>query len=252
MTPAAAGKTTIVLLPGLHGTTGPFAPFLRECPPQFSPVALSFPLHRPLGYDELEEYVMARLPRAGRLILLGESFSGPLALRLAARGPHGLAAVVLSASFVRSPAPAFLRHLPWDLIARLIVPAAFLRYALAGGKRWAHLLPEIKQAVRDLRPDVLAQRIRSLLSVDAKRELVCCPVPILYLQGLRDRLVPSRCFQEIASVRPDTRRRTIDAPHMLLQAAPQEAWRCIEEFLDQAIQCCHPDPPSNMLTQGRG
>jgi pimeloyl-[acyl-carrier protein] methyl ester esterase len=235
-TPAAAVHTSIVLLPGLHGTARPFEPFLQECPARYSPLTVSFPRDEPLGYEQLEDYVLPLLPQAERLVLLGESFSGPLAIRLAARRPKGLVAVVLSASFVRSPVPALLRHAPLSFMSRLTAPESLLRFLLAGEERWSHLLPLIRKEVQEIRPHVLEARVRALLSVDVRRELAACPVPLLYLQAKHDHIVPPRCFRDVAATRSDVACCVLDAPHIILQAAPREAWQCIERFLrDQAL-----------------
>ena len=71
-----------------------------------------YPPDRCLGYDALEPWLRDRLP-AEPFVLLAESFSGPLALRLAADPPVGLQGVILVASFARAPVrfPAWLAKL---------------------------------------------------------------------------------------------------------------------------------------------
>ena len=58
-----------------------------------------------MGYDELEVLVRAALPTGQRYFLLGESFSGPLAIRIAANPPAGLAGVILCGTFAKNPLP---------------------------------------------------------------------------------------------------------------------------------------------------
>jgi pimeloyl-ACP methyl ester carboxylesterase len=96
---------TLVLLPGLDGTGQLFAEFVKVLGPHIDTLVVPYPKDRALGYDELETLVLAALPTAGPFVVLGESFSGPLAIRIAARAPPGLAAVILSASFAKNPYP---------------------------------------------------------------------------------------------------------------------------------------------------
>ena len=91
----------VVVLPGLDGTTVLLAPFLAALQGRGVPAsAVGYPGDRPLDYDALEPLVRAQLPRTP-FVLLGESFSGPLAIRIAADPPPGLRGLVLSTTFAR-------------------------------------------------------------------------------------------------------------------------------------------------------
>ena len=85
---------TLVLLPGLDGTGEQFAPLLRELPSTIAPVTVRYPVDRALGYEELLPLALEQLPADCPFVLVGESFSGPLAIRLAAQRPPGLRALV--------------------------------------------------------------------------------------------------------------------------------------------------------------
>src|SRR5262249_27056237 len=91
--------------PGMDGTGRLFAPLLRMLPPTLTAQAVSYPPHEPLGYAGLLPLVEAAAAEGGEFVVVGESFSGPLALMFAARCPSGLRGVVLCASFVRFPLP---------------------------------------------------------------------------------------------------------------------------------------------------
>lgn len=67
---------------------------------------VSNPTRQALGYEELEALVEPILPTDLPLIILGESFSGRIAVSIAASKPAGLVALVLCCSFVRNPRPA--------------------------------------------------------------------------------------------------------------------------------------------------
>src|SRR4051812_35337188 len=96
-------RTQLVLLPGLDGSGRLFQPLLAELPKWIEPVVVAYPPER-ARFDELVPIARERLPHSGAFALLGESFSGPLALMLAPSTSsislrHGLPLRVPLASF---------------------------------------------------------------------------------------------------------------------------------------------------------
>lgn len=209
----------------MDGTGILFEPFLRVLPPAVRPVVVSYPPDLPLGYDDLLPIVLDALPR-GPFVLVGESFSGPLALRAAAAGPAGLVGVVLVATFLTSPIPRFVRPF---LVAPLFDLAPYrLELTLLAG---LDASPEIARLLRQARAKVpgavLTERVRAILGVDATDALRECAAPLLYLRGMRDRLVGRSSLRAIRRARLDVESVSLDAPHLLLQTRPEEAWEAI-------------------------
>lgn len=95
----------LVLLPGMDGTGRLFAPLLSRLDESLEPVVIAYPEHEQLDYGQLHQFVRARLPEGEPFVLLGESFSGPVALTLAAAAPAGLCGLILCATFMRNPMP---------------------------------------------------------------------------------------------------------------------------------------------------
>jgi pimeloyl-ACP methyl ester carboxylesterase len=93
---------TLVLLPGMDGTGDLFAPLVAALGPHMRTIIVRYP-DEPLDYASHEEIARAALPLGHPFILLGESFSGPIAVSIAASAPTGLRGYVLCCSFVRSP-----------------------------------------------------------------------------------------------------------------------------------------------------
>ncbi|MEJ7807867.1 MAG: hypothetical protein WKG03_18345 [Telluria sp.] len=98
---------TLVLLPGMDGTGDLFADFVRALGDAVVSLVVSYPAGEALDYAGLTEFARARLPRDRPFVLLGESFSGPVAIALAASRPPGLMALILSCTFARNPTPVF-------------------------------------------------------------------------------------------------------------------------------------------------
>jgi pimeloyl-ACP methyl ester carboxylesterase len=226
-----------LLLPGLDGSGRLFAPLLAAGPRRIAPTVLSFPPDAPLGYDDLLPRVRAALPR-DRFLLVAESFSGPLAVRVAAERPPGLAGVVLAATFLRRPLNPVLHPVGSLVGARLFglrMPAAVIRHLMAGPDAPDALVAEVQAAVAAVAPEVLARRSRAALEVDVRSLLRDVEAPLLVLQPRRDRLIRHDLAREVLAVRPDAEVALLDAPHMILQRAPHASLARIEEFAARVL-----------------
>jgi pimeloyl-[acyl-carrier protein] methyl ester esterase len=224
-----------LLLPGLDGSGRLFARFVAAGTGAIDLRVLAYPRERFLDYGELETLVMGSLPR-GPFALLGESFGGPLALRIAARAPRGLVGVVLAATFHRRPARPLLERASalGSAFFRLPLPAHAVRLLLAGGDAGDDLVREVQDAVARVPARVMAARARAALAVDASEDLRACPVPLLFLGGAEDRLLRAEIPGEIRALRPDAEIRMLDTPHLVLQRCPQEAMAAVVDFLARA------------------
>jgi pimeloyl-ACP methyl ester carboxylesterase len=223
-----------ILLPGLDGSGRLFAPLLAAGPRGLEPEPISFPPDRPLDYDELAALVRPRLPARGRFVLLAESFSGPLAVRLAAERPRGLAALILAATFLHRPLDPLLHPLRSLVGARLFglpMPAAVIRRFMAGPDAPDAIVAEVQRAVAAVHAEVLALRSAEAVRVDARGALAGVDVPILFLAPTRDRLIRRDAHQDVTAVRPDAHVVPIEAPHMVLQRSPHACLAAVEEFL---------------------
>src|SRR5262245_42706994 len=113
----------IVLLPGLDGTGALFENFVRAAPSGVSLEVVPIP-PEPLGYRELVDRLGPTLHLTADTILVAESFSGPLAILLAAQ--YRVAALVLCNSFVVPPRARLFRVLAMPLLFRIRLPAALI------------------------------------------------------------------------------------------------------------------------------
>lgn len=225
--------TTLVLLPGLDGTGELFAPFVRELPSEWHTRVVAYPADARQGYDELVQWAQAALPVDGPLVLLGESFSGPIAIRLAAALGTRVQALVLCCTFARSPRPglswlaAFLGWLP----SPAVLPSALPAYALLGRQASTEARALLAQVLAGLPADVVRARLRMVMQVNVLAQLGSLRVPVLYLQAGQDRVLPRSAGAEVLAALPSTRLIRLDGPHGLLQAAPRPAAAAIASFL---------------------
>jgi pimeloyl-ACP methyl ester carboxylesterase len=213
----------LVILPGLDGTGARFADFIRAIAPAVDARVIRFPTDEPLGYAELETLVRQALPSDRRFVLLAESFSGPLAIRIGADPPRGLAGVILCGTFAKNPYP-WLR-LMRPLVVRLPIKSLprWLRAPLmwgSGNPRRAP--PRGQRAISAVAAPVIRRRIGEVLSVDETARLGAIELPILVLTAARDRLLPRAAAHLLLQSLPLAQFEEIDGPHLLLQSRPRE------------------------------
>lgn len=225
--------TTLVLLPGLDGTGELFQPLLRELPAGWRTQVVAYPMDARAGYDVLTRQAEQALPASGPLALLGESFSGPIAIRLAAALGPRLQALVLCCSFARNPRPALtlLGGLVGWLPSPSLVPARLSARVLLGPAPPAESSALLAKALARLPAAVLRERLRMVMAVDVSRELAAVRAPVLYLQAKQDCIVPASVVDDIRRCCPQVSVKHLDGPHGLLQASPAACVAAMTSFL---------------------
>lgn len=240
----------LVLLPGLDGTGQMFDQFIQHQPMEWQTSAIGYPGDRHTSYDELLEMIWERLPTNRPYVLLGESFSGPLAVRIAAQNPPGLQGLILCASFVTSPTPWLIRWpflFSTSVVRRLIQLEAYAAKTFTGR---CHLQRQklSSAATHKVTPEVIAARVRETMSVNVTADLRQVQVPMLYLAANRDFVVAHRCMRLVRRHRPDLAVRVLKGPHALLQTCPREAWSAILDWRQEQSVAVSA-PTSHTLTR---
>jgi pimeloyl-ACP methyl ester carboxylesterase len=223
--------TAIVLLPGMDGSGMLFGDFIAAL--GFKPLVVAYPPDTPLTYDELEHFVHRALPADEPYILLGESFSGPIAIRVASRKPPGLCALVLVCTFAALPPPRppqslqkYVAALPfWRLPIAVAAPALF------GIHEVPLLRDRLLAAAAQVTPKVWRTRMHAVLSVDVTAHLADIDVPILYLRASADRIIADAACEHIGRAKPTMCIVSIDGPHALLQTKPVECAAALKQFV---------------------
>ena len=219
----------IQLLPGLEGTGRLFRWLVPALEPELRASVVRYPPDRPLSASELARFVLESAPPEP-YVLLGESYSGLVAAIVAAQRPPHLRGLIFSTSFVAPPLPSWLARGPLRALARRSPPpAALVRLLMLERGSPQDMVEEVRDAMREASPDVLAARLHEVLTADHGQALRTCAVPVLYLGATHDRLVGLRGWKTVRRVRPDAASITLDGPHLLLQARAAEAAAVIVE-----------------------
>jgi pimeloyl-[acyl-carrier protein] methyl ester esterase len=228
----ASSFPTLVLLPGLDGTGKLFSEFVKSLGSSVDSRIVAYPKDRALGYDELEALVLAALPRDRRFILLGESFSGPIAIRIAARPPAGLVALILCGTFAKNPFP----WLGWARPLAAYLPLKSLPRWVRAPLMWGSALPQsaparTERAMADVSPDVIRRRIGALLAVNETAALTRIHLPILVLRARHDHVISPAATRWILRAQPGAQLSEVDGPHLLLQTRPTECAAVVLHFI---------------------
>ena len=243
----AAPTPALVLLPGLDGTGKLFAEFLEALDLGSGAQVVPYPPDIPLGYDELEALVRAALPTQGRFVLLGESFAGPLAIRIAAHPPPGIVGLILCVTFASNPYP----YLGWARGLAAFLPLKSLPRWLRAPLMWGSASPstaprQSERAMAGVAAGVIRRRIAALLAVDETAALGRVSVPTLVLRATGDRVVSEAATMKIMRGIGHARRVDVDGPHLLLKTRPQECADAVLKFIREESAV----PSSRGLSRG--
>jgi pimeloyl-ACP methyl ester carboxylesterase len=186
---------------------------------------LQLPDAGPQTYRALDDHVQGLLPRDREpYALVAESFSGPLALRLAAGEPTGLAAVVLVNSFVARPVGLLSAlgasvGVPW--LSRLGLAQRLAAGPMLGADAPPELLAALSRELSRVPAATLGARLRTLATANETPAYLHTQLPIFYLRGEQDRLVDESALRTLIGLRPGLQLQRIEGPHLLLQRHPE-------------------------------
>ena len=220
----------LVLLPGLDGTGLLFRPLVAALRDDRTEV-VSYPNDKALSLDEHTRWAMRNLP-SGKAVLLAESFSGLVALRVLQEALPRIAAVIFVATFAEPPRPLLLRLAP--LVSRAgplmrNAPAFLLRQFCLGPDATVAQLNLLRETLATVPPQILSSRL-ALVGTRHAWGKARLDVPCLYLQAGKDRLVAASAAEWFRGRFERFELEIIDGPHFLLQARPRECAQRISEF----------------------
>ncbi|MEC8252746.1 MAG: alpha/beta hydrolase [Planctomycetota bacterium] len=225
----------VVLLPGLYGTDVLYRPLIRALSPDTHVEVIEYPTGGARSYEDAVRRASERLSEWPRCHIVGWSFSGPVALRLARAHPERVRSVTLAATFVEAP----LRSL--RVVAPLMYPG------LVGLARTIRRLPiwlgrraddpkrrDKAELWRRVGSRTLAARARANSKVDARGDLAAVTQPMQYLAPREDRIVPRRNLQQIRAIRGDVEVVALDGDHFAPYDDPEACAAVIRAFVARA------------------
>lgn len=224
-------KTDVVLLPGLHGSTALYDVFVALAPPWARCRPLPLPTLGDQGFDGLASTLEAELRRLEGFVLVAESFSGPVAVRLLARLGERVALLALC-----NPLVELSLTLPVGLAASAAswreMPSAAAAAVLADGDR--ALGKAALDGIRALPKEVLEARLTAAFAARSEEITPLLAPPLLAILGSRDRLVSPDWTRALLADVPFATVVELDAPHLVVQTKPAEVWDAITDEFESA------------------
>ena len=218
----------VVLLPGLDGTGLLFQPLIEALSVDIDVVVISYPKFKKQSYEELIDFVIARLPEEN-YILVGESFSGNIAYNIAKTNPKHLMSVIFVVSFLSNPRPLlleFINRLSSRLLFSVSPPKMIIKQFMLSFSTSKKMIQLFLEALKQTSPDVLSFRLKEISKL--QNSFGVCKVNAIYIQATNDYLVPQQMVEEFKQSCINLSIKKINGPHFILQAKPEECARIIE------------------------
>ncbi len=223
----------LVLLPGMDGSGTLFTEFVRCLPSNARVRVVRYPALTARSYSELEELVISQLPLDESCIIVAESFSGPIALRIAAAFPAEITAAVLVSSFAYWPLGKLGRiiaNLPLSLIFRLPLPDVVIKTFLLDRSASKGAVRAVRNAVMSVRPSVLAARSKDALASDYCREGLDSRIRVVAINAKNDCLLGRIARDSVVKVCPDASVEVVEGPHLTLQSNPEAVVAVLRKY----------------------
>ncbi|HDQ03991.1 MAG TPA: alpha/beta hydrolase [Deltaproteobacteria bacterium] len=228
----------LVFMPGMDGTGLSFDLVLPFLPREAKITIVRYPAGKLLSFDETVECAAVQIPPGDPPIVIAESFSGPVAIKMIGSGRVKAKALVLCATFAKSPRPVVwrvMRFLRLPLLIKPEMPKRFFKVVIGDDKLIDKLKPLWKKVHAQVPARVMQHRLKIINEIDVTTWLAKIKIPCRYLQAINDRLVPSSCAGYIKKHLAHLEIKRFDAPHFILQAEPQACLEEIEVFIKGRI-----------------
>ena len=232
----------LLLLPGLHGNAELFDDLIHhihqlEVSAQFT--LITYPTNLPQSYNQLFSWLCSYLalddsahPPEPKTVIIAESFSTTLAIKLAKKLPHIIDAVIIGGGFCSSPVNPGLALLPLRPLFMVSPPTLAIRHFLTGSDSSAKLNTKVRAAIQKNSSKNLSQRVRSILTIEENQTPSIPNIPTLLIQAEYDALIPSEVQNQLEQHLPHATSLWLDAPHLIFQAQPATSASHIKAFLD--------------------
>jgi len=218
----------VVLLPGLDGTGLLFKPFIESLPSEIIVQVVSYPSDKKLGYPELVDYVLGKIPK-DNFILIGESFSGPIAYQVALKKPENLLSVVFVATFLTPPKKSLsnlTNIIPTKHLLKIPIPSVVAKKYLFGSCVSDEILDLFKNSLNTVSSRVLSFRLGEISKLKESHEP--CEIKAIYIQATNDKLVPNSSVEVFKKVCKNLTVFRIKGSHFILQTNPSACAEIIE------------------------
>ncbi len=217
-------------LPGLHGTEELYGSVRERLPAGTLAEFINLPSSGKQDYQSLFEWLDNELPKGKKRIIIAESFSGPLAIRLTNKRPDEIAGIVLAATFCDAPLNPGFALLPLRPLFMVKPPLKALRHFLIGEDASEAKVAELRSIIQSIPASTLSKRVRTILQLMEQDNPQLPDLPMLILQASNDNLIPWEAQRKLEACYPNARIHWIESPHLIFQSYPDACLERLVEF----------------------
>lgn len=236
------GNLQLIFLPGLHGTAELFDELVEQLKlhvGNFQATLISYPTDRKQSYKKLFKWlctdlVLDQSSTDRTTVIIAESFSTPLALKLADKFPQQITALVIGGGFSSSPVNPAFALFPLRPIFMFTPPRFVIRHFLTGEGCTNKLVNKVRSAIKNASSKSISQRIFSILTLQEERLPNIPSTPVLLLHALDDAVIPWEIQNQLEQHLPHAQSHWINSPHLIMQAHPEICASSIAKFLNQS------------------
>lgn len=220
----------LILLPAFDGTGAMFEPFVAELGDAFEALPIAYSERGPQDYDSLARNILDEISDDQPYIVLGESFAGPLAYRLATGDPDRCRAAIFVATYLINPSPTVLKvlgALPARAVSWFVSRPWVIRKIALSRQADGAVARAIAANFGSVAPRAIRRRLRTIGSLGDLPERSVA-VPCLCIQATNDKLVPASRLADFRSLCPDLEVHQVAGGHFVIQEAPRECARIVK------------------------
>jgi pimeloyl-ACP methyl ester carboxylesterase len=235
------GETHLIFLPGLHGTDELFDDLvgqLKLLEVSFQTTLINYPPDPKQSYQELFNWLCSHLvldqeitDNKTKIVIIAESFSTPIALKLADKFPKQVKAIIIGGGFCTSPANPIISLLPLRPLFMIAPPRSAVEYFLTGSGSSPELMNKVRSTIKKVSSKNISQRVRSILTLDEEQTPTVSETPVLLFQAENDAVIPWEIQNQLENHLPHAECHWLDSPHLIFQAHPKTCALHIVEFL---------------------
>ena len=235
------GETHLIFLPGLHGTDELFDDLVGQLDlleVSFQTTLINYPPDLQQSYRKLFDWLCSHLALdqknatdKANIVIIAESFSTPLALKLADQFTQQIKAVIIGGGFCASPTNPGFALLPLRPLFMIAPPRSAVRHFLTGAESSPELVDKVRSAVKRVSSRTLTQRISSILTLEEEQTPTIPKIPVLLLQAEHDAIIPWEIQNQLEQHLPQAVSHWLDSPHLIFQAQPETCASHILAFL---------------------
>lgn len=219
----------LILLPGMDGTGKLFENFI-SCLSEIDCSVIPLPQSGPQDVTSLSQCIREQLP-SENFFLLAESFSGAIAAKLCEEPITNLRGMVFVGSFLSPPnrvALSLARALPIKILSKLPFSIFAIRKLMLGPNASDSLVEKFRNIIDTVPRETLKARFQAMQSLGSTN--FSSDIPVLYLSGSGDHLVPRSKQSEFEQNFPNVEFSILDGPHFLLQTNPEASAQLVIKF----------------------